>query len=99
MDDVIHINEDSLYNEPQNLNDSGGELPPMLQIDNNDLQDDEDDEIQLDKADCHLPRPPTVPNVPIGDRTICPVCTEKGTHSQRIYIYIYIYIYIIINNK
>ena len=25
-----------------------------------------------------VPRPPTKPNIPIGDETICPVCTQKG---------------------
>ena len=86
MDEVIHINEDRQYEGSQNLNDSEGEPFPELYKDDNDLDDDDEDAIQLDEAGFQLPRPPTKPNVPIEDKTICPVCRQKGMRCRRVHM-------------
>ena len=46
----------------------------------NNMEDDIDDPDLLDDT-IQCPRPPTTPNVPIEDETICPVCSQKGNRK------------------
>ena len=53
---------------------------PDLYEDENEVDDDDEDGSELNESAGALPRPPTKPNVPIEDETICPVCIQKGVY-------------------
>ena len=67
-------------------------MEPSLDISEDDCDGDEEEEEEEDdetETNDKLPRPPTKPNVPIEDETICPVCTQAGmrkTYVQSDYI-------------
>ena len=69
---VIHLRESAI---------EAAIMEPSLctfedQTDTDDV--DEEDGTETNEFLNTLPRPPTKPNVPIEDETICPVCTQKG---------------------
>ena len=43
-------------------------------------EEDEEGSLETNESAILLPRPPTTPNVPIRDPTICPVCKQPGIY-------------------
>ena len=80
MNSSVGSTSNSSHDDDIAANDSRGLGEFSGAPENNQDVDDEDDEEELDEEASSLPRPPTKPNVPIDDPTICPVCTQSGMY-------------------
>ena len=91
-DPIVIADGACIETDVADLEPSDGDTEQLIEI-----YDLENDTVAIASEESMLPGPPTKPNVYIKDKTICPVCTQRGKLRQtskenqfRIYIYIYI---------